>query len=153
MTSQVIDRPRARRDDGAQPGPTGSEHASVNATGKVIIMPVPSYAVGLLTHVDQNEEIVQYLRRIDDTLEPFGGRFLIHGSAPAEKEGSWPGALIVIEFPEPDAAQAWYDSGAYQEIIPLRTNNAHGWVALFEGVAQPHRGIDALGGGVQAATP
>lgn len=107
-------------------------------------MSAPSYAVGLLARVDQNEEIVEYLRRIDDTLEPFGGRFLVHGAAPVEKEGRWPGALIVIEFPDPDGAQAWYSSGAYQEIVPLRTNNADGWVALFDGVTRPHRSVDVL---------
>lgn len=107
-------------------------------------VPTPSYAVGILTRVDLNDEVVDYLRRIDDTLAPFGGRFLVHGARAQEREGTWPGGLIVIEFPEADGAAAWYASEAYQAIIPLRADNADGWIALFDGVVQPHRGIDVL---------
>jgi len=46
--------------------------------------------------------------------------------------------------PAADGAAAWYDSEAYQAIIPLRADNADGWIALFDGVVQPHRGLDVL---------
>ena len=38
-----------------------------------------SYAIGHLRSVDFGREIAEYLRRIDATLEPYGGRFLVHG--------------------------------------------------------------------------
>jgi uncharacterized protein (DUF1330 family) len=78
-----------------------------------------AYAVAHLRSVDQNAEIVEYLRRIDATLDPYGGRFVVHGVLPHVLEGAWPGFPVVIGFPDLDAARAWYDSPAYQEILPL----------------------------------
>ena len=58
-----------------------------------------AYAVAHLRSVDQNAEIVDYLRRIDATLDPFDGRFVVHGVLPEVLEGEWPGVLVVIVFP------------------------------------------------------
>ncbi|GAA4283254.1 DUF1330 domain-containing protein [Brevibacterium daeguense] len=109
--------------------------------------PVKSYAVGLLSEVRMGADIAEYLRRIDDTLAPFSGRFLVHGNVPTELEGTWPGDLIVIEFPQAEGASAWYASEGYQAILPLRTDNADGVVAVFEGVEHPHRATDILRNG------
>src|SRR5690625_450326 len=103
-----------------------------------------SYAVGLLTDAHMGDDLTQYLRRIDDTLAPYSGKFLIHGASPAQVEGQWIPDLIVIEFPKAHAARAWYSSEAYQAILPLRTDNATGIVALFEGVEHPHKATDIL---------
>jgi uncharacterized protein (DUF1330 family) len=83
-------------------------------------------------------EVLEYLERIQATLDPFGGRFLVHGAAVEVREGSWPGALVLIEFPGLAEARAWYDSPAYQEILPLRTNNIDGVALLVEGVEPGH---------------
>ena len=63
------------------------------------------YAIGHLRDVIMGPGIVEYLRRIDATLEPFGGRFLIHGGKVDVLEGSWSGDLIVIAFPRVDLAR------------------------------------------------
>jgi hypothetical protein len=39
----------------------------------------PSYAVGVFHDLEFGPDIVEYLHRIDETLAPFGGRFLVHG--------------------------------------------------------------------------
>ena len=98
-----------------------------------------AYAVAHLRSVDQNAEIVEYLRRIDATLDPYGGGFVVHGVLPDVIEGEWPGFLVVIGFPDLDAAQAWYDSPAYQEILPLRTRNSDGVALLVDGVRAGYR--------------
>jgi uncharacterized protein (DUF1330 family) len=103
-----------------------------------------SYAIGHLRTVDVGPEIVEYLRRIDATLAPFGGRFLVHGMQHEVLEGEWPGDVIIIEFPDRAGAEAWYRSEAYQEILPLRTRNADGSVILVDGNALDHRGADVL---------
>ena len=104
-----------------------------------------TYAVAHLRSVNQGTEVVRYLELIDATLEPFGGRFVIHGGNPEVLEGEWPGDLIVIEFPDRDSATAWYESEAYQEILPLRTENAEGSALIIEGVPPEHRATDVLG--------
>ena len=107
---------------------------------------MPAYAVGHLHDVNVGPDIVAYLKRIDATLEPFGGRFIIHGGPVTRLEGSWSGDLIVIAFPDQESARAWYDSPAYREILPLRTNNSRGDVFLIEGVDPDHKATDILAG-------
>ena len=50
------------------------------------------------------------------------------------KEGPWPGTVVIVEFPGVDAARAWYQSPAYQAILPLRTRNIDGSTLIVEGV-------------------
>ena len=88
--------------------------------------------------------IVEYLQRIDDTLAPFGGRFIVHGGEVEVLEGSWPGHLIVIEFPDRGRASAWYSSDAYQEIVALRTDNSDSDVVMVDGVGSEHNATDVL---------
>lgn len=42
--------------------------------------------------------------------------------------------LVVIQFPNFAAAQAFYNSPEYQEIIPLRTEVSDGSLLIVEGV-------------------
>jgi uncharacterized protein (DUF1330 family) len=105
---------------------------------------MPAYAVAHLRNVNMGAAIAEYLQRIDATLEPFAGRFLIHGAEVEVFEGTWPGHLIIIECPDLARAHAWYSSAAYQQILPLRTNNSEGDTVLVEGVAEGHRATDVL---------
>ncbi|WP_291296676.1 DUF1330 domain-containing protein [Elioraea sp.] len=107
---------------------------------------VPAYAVGLLRPTTVDHGIETYLTRIDATLAPFGGRFLVHGGAADALEGEWTSDLVVIRFPDMAAARAWYRSPAYREILPLRTARVEGAVALVEGVGEDHRAGDILAG-------
>ena len=103
-----------------------------------------SYAVAILNDVLMGDSISQYLQRIDATLAPFDGHFLIHGGRPDVREGVWSGDLIVLRFPATDGAQRWYDSDAYQAIAGLRASNSRGTVALFAGVEPDHHATDIL---------
>jgi uncharacterized protein (DUF1330 family) len=119
MTSQVIvlvpsvrhDRPRNETED-----------------------PMPVYALAHLYNPNPHPEVIEYLERIQATLDPFEGRFLVHGPKITVAEGEWPGTLVIIEFPDTERATAWYTSPAYQEILPLRTRNIDGATILAEGV-------------------
>jgi uncharacterized protein (DUF1330 family) len=105
---------------------------------------MPAYAIGHLRDVAMGPAIVEYLERIDATLAPFGGRFLIHGARPEVLEGDWRGDLIVVEFPDLDHARTWYRSPDYQAIAPLRADNADGEIVLLDGVEHGHRATDIL---------
>jgi len=104
-----------------------------------------AYAVAHMRRVTMGPAIVEYLERIDATLAPFGGRFIVHGGDFDLLEGSWPGHLIVIEFPGREQARAWYDSDAYQAIAALRTDNSDSDIILIDGVDQEHEATDVLG--------
>src|SRR3954470_2720344 len=105
---------------------------------------MPAYAVGHLHDVNVGPDVVEYLKRIDETLAPFDGRFIIHGGPVTVVEGSWSGDLIVIEFADKDSARAWYDSPAYRRILPLRTENSRGDVFFIDGVSTDHKADDVL---------
>ena len=110
-----------------------------------------AYAVAHLRDVRVGAWIVDYLGRIDATLAPFGGRFLVHGGDKTVLEGSWPGDLVVIGFPDLERAQAWYASADYRAIVKLRTDHAGGDVVLVEGVSEDHRATDILDGRLDAS--
>lgn len=106
-----------------------------------------TFAIAHLTSVTLGQPIVDYLRGIDATLTPFGGRFIIHGGTPTVLEGEWTGDLIVIVFPDRASAEGWYASSAYQAILPLRTGSSAGPVLLIDGVDADHRAMDVLTAG------
>lgn len=93
-----------------------------------------AYAIAHLRTPQVNADVVEYLERIQSTLDPFGGRFLVHGALVEEIEGTWPGTIVIIEFPDHAAARTWYDSPAYQAILPLRTDNIDGEAIIVDGV-------------------
>ena len=105
---------------------------------------MPAYAVAHMRQVTMGPAVVEYLQRIDATLAPFGGRFIVHGGEVEVLEGSWPGHLIVIEFPDLGQAHAWYESDAYQQILALRTDNSQSDVVMVAGVGRGHLATDVL---------
>jgi uncharacterized protein (DUF1330 family) len=103
-----------------------------------------AYAVAHMRQVTMGPPVVEYLERIDATLAPFGARFVVHGGKADVMEGTWPGHLIVIEFPDRAQAHAWYHSAAYQQIVALRTDNSDSDLIIVEGVDSDHRATDVL---------
>ena len=105
---------------------------------------MPAFAIAHLHDVDFGPAIVEYLQRIDGTLQPFGGRFRVHGARAEVLEGALHGDVVVIEFPDVARAHAWYRSPAYQAILPLRTGHAQGVVAILDGVDDTHQATDII---------
>jgi uncharacterized protein (DUF1330 family) len=44
---------------------------------------------------------------------------------------------VIIEFPSREAFRAWYDSPAYQEVLPLRLNSVPGALAIVDAYVPP----------------
>ena len=104
-----------------------------------------AYAVAYLRDVDLGPAIVEYIEKIDATLAPYGGRFLVHGGRLTGVEGEWDGDVVIVEFPSRDDAVDWYHSAAYREILPLRTEHSRSVAALVDGVPDGYRAVDKLG--------
>jgi uncharacterized protein (DUF1330 family) len=105
---------------------------------------MPAYAVAHLRELNVNREVVVYLKRIDATLEPYEGQFLVHGRQSEVVEGTFPGYCIIITFPDIENARSWYHSEAYQDIVALRTENSDSSVILIDGVPDDYRAADLL---------
>lgn len=93
-----------------------------------------AYALARLTVRDMHRDILDYLERIQSTLTPYQGRFLVHGGELEVIEGDWEGDVVVIEFPDAERARAWYASPAYRKLLPLRTRHIDGDVIIVTGV-------------------
>ena len=75
-----------------------------------------------------------YTARTPAAIEQFGGRFIVRGGNPEVIEGSLPGSrVVVIEFADRAAAERFYHSAEYQEILPLRLKAASGALCIVEG--------------------
>jgi uncharacterized protein (DUF1330 family) len=105
-----------------------------------------TFAVAHLHEVKMGVEIVESRKRIDATLAPYCGQFVLPGGRCERLEGDWRGDLVAIEFPNRDLARAWYRSAAYQAILPLRTDNSIGDVILIDAVPASHVATDVLCG-------
>lgn len=97
------------------------------------------YAVGCLDGVRLGPEIRAYMEDIEDTFEPFGGEWVVHGTQPEVLEGRWQADVVIIGFPSLQAARDWYRSPAYQRILQLRTDHSDSRVFLLEGVPEGYR--------------
>lgn len=49
-------------------------------------------------------------------------------------EGDEADGVVLLEFPDMDAAKGWYDSPEYQAAIPDRHKGAHYRAIMFEGL-------------------
>ena len=75
-----------------------------------------------------------YRSRTGEVIERFGGKFLVRGGTlhPLEGEPEF-SRLVIIEFPDVEAAQGFYGSADYQELVPHRTANARSMLLIAEG--------------------
>ncbi|GAB4394057.1 MAG: DUF1330 domain-containing protein [Kiloniellaceae bacterium] len=85
-------------------------------------------------NVTDSEGFEAYRQAAPPIIEAFGGRCLVAGGAITSIEGETDRPrMIVLEFPDREAAERFYNSAAYQEIMPLRRDNTRGTVSIVEG--------------------
>lgn len=78
----------------------------------------------------------EYRRLSGPAVEAAGGRFLARGGATEVLEGDRvPNRTVLLEFPDADAARAWYDSDLYRAARAARAGCATGSFVLVEGTA------------------
>ncbi len=76
-----------------------------------------------------------YMERTPTLIAAHGGRFLARGGRSVTLEGDTDSArTIIVEFPDLAAAQAFYDSAAYQAAIALRRDCARVQMVIIDGI-------------------
>ena len=84
--------------------------------------------------VTDAEAFEQYKVLAPLALEPHGGRYLARGGATELLEGDVPPSRVtLLEFPDADAARAWYDSPEYRTARAARAGAATARFVLVEG--------------------
>ena len=77
----------------------------------------------------------QYRKQVMPTISAHGGRFIVRGGKLTVLEGEWPmPRFVILEFPSRQAAETWYRSPEYQEILPLRLKSGTGNLIIVDGV-------------------
>ncbi|GAB3957022.1 DUF1330 domain-containing protein [Micromonospora vulcania] len=72
-----------------------------------------------------------YLEQVEATVAPFGGKWLAQGEVQV-LEGAWPGTVVLMEFPDHEAVERWYNSPEYRKILPLRLNSTINDLVLID---------------------
>jgi len=91
----------------------------------------------LVAHLEitDPEAFKAYQVAVPPVIAKFGGRYLVRGGAIDAVEGDWPAPrLVILAFDSTDQARRFYDSPAYQEILPLRLAASTARLAIVEGI-------------------
>ena len=75
-----------------------------------------------------------YLQKAGPSLAGRPGRVLVGNGALTPLEGASPDGVVIIEFPDVQAARDWYDSPAYQAVVGERLAATEGRAIIVEGV-------------------
>src|ERR1043166_1243599 len=76
---------------------------------------MPAYVI-VETDIRDPEQYEQYKAASPDAVHAGGGRFVVRGGELAVLEGDWnPSRLVILEFPDLEAAKRWYESPEYEE--------------------------------------
>ena len=73
----------------------------------------PAYSITEVLEVFDPAGAQRYAELTPSVVEKFGGRFVVLGAAPTVAEGAAGVAVAVVEWPDMETLQAWYDSPEY----------------------------------------
>lgn len=78
----------------------------------------------------------EYKAKAKPLAEQFGGEYLVRGGNMTVKEADlWkPTRIVVVKFPNADAANSFYDSPQYQAILPISKKSARRTGFVVQGV-------------------
>ena len=95
---------------------------------------MPAYVIADVRDAWDADALNEYRRRNTDAVANHGGRFVIRGGEHEVLEGEWDTRRIVlIEFPDTDAARAWWNSDEYEAIKELRRGASTTNIVLVDG--------------------
>jgi uncharacterized protein (DUF1330 family) len=91
---------------------------------------MPAYFV-FHNRVHDAEKMQEYVPKAVETLASYQPEVLVldEHSQVLEGDPPWP-RTVVIRFDSREAALAWYNSPAYQEVLPLRLAASEGFAVL-----------------------
>jgi uncharacterized protein (DUF1330 family) len=96
---------------------------------------MPAYVIASVTAARDQEKLIEYRNRNTDVVAKHGGRFVVRGGRQEILEGDYaPVRVVVIEFPDMDAARGWYESDDYAPLRELRRSASDTDILVVEGV-------------------
>ena len=81
------------------------------------------------------ESYKEYIEKVTDVIEKFGGEYLARGGEHQvfEGEDNFP-RIIILKFPSYEKALEWYNSEEYKPIKDIRLKNSVGSNIIIRGI-------------------
>jgi uncharacterized protein (DUF1330 family) len=95
---------------------------------------MPAYWIAHVEVTDA-DRYGEYARRATGAIEAHGGRFLARSGRHKQLEGNDRARNVLVEFPDLAAAEACYNSPAYQEALSHARGASVRDLVIVEGVA------------------
>jgi uncharacterized protein (DUF1330 family) len=96
---------------------------------------MPAYVIAAVNDAWDQEKLIEYRDRNTEVVAAHGGRFVARGGSQALLEGNWePLRIVIIEFPDMDAARGWYESADYAPLRELRRSASETDIVIVDGV-------------------
>ena len=88
------------------------------------------------TLLDKPDVYEEYKLLAKPLVEQFGGEYLARGGNMDLKETDlWsPTRMVLVRFPDVEAARRFYDSPQYQAILPISRRSACRTIVILEGI-------------------
>ena len=81
------------------------------------------------------EPFETYRAQVPPILEKYGGEFIVRGGDREVLEGAWPWPrMVILKFPDREAAKAWHASAEYQGPKALRQAASKANMIVVDGV-------------------
>ena len=78
------------------------------------------------------EKFQEYAQKSAQTFEPFGGEVVIRGKFDGAILGNAEHQVTaIVKFPDQKKLADWYESDAYQALVPLRTEAADAVITKY----------------------
>ena len=95
---------------------------------------MPAYVIACVTDAWDQDKLAEYRERNTDAVAKHGGSFAARGGRQEILEGDYePKRVVIIEFPDVDAARGWYESDDYAPLRELRRSASKTDIFVVEG--------------------
>ncbi len=94
---------------------------------------MPAY---IIVEVETTDEalMAEYRKHTPGAIAKFGGKFIVRGGKTRTLEGGWtPPRVVVLEFPDYEAAEKFYYSEHYKPILAMRLKAGKSKAILVDG--------------------
>ena len=96
---------------------------------------MPAYVIACVNDAWDQDKLDEYRKGNTDAVAKHSGRFVARGGRHEILEGDYsPLRVVIIEFPDLEAAKRWYGSDDYAPLRELRRSASKTDIFVVEGV-------------------
>ena len=93
-----------------------------------------AYWITSYRSISNPDALAAYAKLAPPAIAPFGGRYLVRGTAAAAYEAGLKERIVISEFPSVEQAIAAYNSPAYKRALEVLGNGAERDIRIVEGL-------------------